>query len=148
NTQGLAAGTDHASPSWSGAAGSGWVSESYTGVTLPAGDYKVSVLNAAGAPAIWNTTTNGDWGTRPGVGGITGRPGAGPGTPHPTSPGQSTYNLGASFTYPLTYSSPANGANYWVDAEVTPLAAGAATGAPVIIAGGSRRVRETWRMVS
>ena len=40
--------------------------------------------------------------------------------PHATSPGQDTYNPGAAFTYPLTYSAPANGANYWVDVEVTP----------------------------
>ena len=41
-------GTDNSSPSWSGAAGSGWVSCAYSGVTLPAGDYKVSVFYGAG----------------------------------------------------------------------------------------------------
>jgi hypothetical protein len=123
NTQALAAGTDNASPSWSGAAGSGWVSQSYTGVTLPAGDYKVSVLNAAGTPAIWNPTTNTYWGASVGVGGITNGPLSAPDTAHATSPGQDTYNLGATFTYPLTYAAGANGANYWVDVEVTPVPA-------------------------
>ena len=127
-TQALVSGTDVTSPSWSGAAGSGWVSVSYTGVTLQAGDYKAAVLNAAGTPAIWNPTTNGYWGTGPGTGGVNNGPVGAPDTAHATAPGQDTYNLGAAFTYPLTYSAPANGANYWVDVEVAPLTAGLASG--------------------
>lgn len=121
NTQGLVAGTDNPSPSWSGSPGSGWVSCSYSGVTLPAGDYKVSVFNGAGTPAIWNPTTNLYWSAGPGSGGITNGPISAPDTSHATAPGQDTYNLGASFTYPLTFAPAANGANYWVDAEVTPV---------------------------
>lgn len=121
-TTSLVSGTDNASPSWSGAAGSGWVSCAYAGVTLPAGDYKVAVLNAAGTPAIWNPTTNSYWGGGgPGVGGITNGPLSAPDTAHATSPGQDTYNAGSTFTYPLTYSTPASGANYWLDVEVTPV---------------------------
>ena len=144
NTQALVAGTDNPSPSWSGAAGSGWVSCSYTGVTLPAGDYKVAVLNAAGSPAIWNPTTNAYWGTGTGVGGITNGPLSAPDTTHATSPGQDTFNSGATFTYPLTYSSPANGANYWIDLEVVPggapvsANAGLATGTGAAGAAGRR----------
>ena len=41
------------SPSWSGAAASGWVSCSFSGVTLPAGKYKVSVYNSAATPGDW-----------------------------------------------------------------------------------------------
>lgn len=126
-TQALVAGTDNSSPSWSGAAGSGWISVSYSGVTLPAGDYKVAVLNAAGTPSIWNTTTNTYWGASVGVGGITNGPISAPDTTHATSPGQDTYNLGAAFVYPLTYAAGANGANYWVDAEVTPVVTGPPT---------------------
>ena len=44
SSQSVVSGTDNTSPSWSGAAGSGWVSCAYSGVTLPAGDYKVAVL--------------------------------------------------------------------------------------------------------
>lgn len=127
-TQSLVAGTDNQAPSWSGAAGSGWVSVSYSGVTLPAGDYKVSVLNAAGVPAVWNATTNTYWGASVGVGGITAGPLSAPDTAHATSPGQDTYNLGAGYVYPLTYAAAANGANYWVDVEVTPAAVPAGGG--------------------
>src|SRR6185437_8024142 len=133
-TQALVSGTDNAAPSWSGAAGSGWVSVPYSGVTLPAGDYKVAVVNAAGTPAIWNPTTDSYWGATVGVGGIANGPLSAPDTTHATSPGQDTYNAGAAFTYPLTYSAPANGANYWVDVEVTPVPATA--GAAAITAAG------------
>lgn len=43
-----------ASPSWSGAAGSGWVSASFAGgVTLPAGSYIVSVFDSSGTAGSW-----------------------------------------------------------------------------------------------
>ena len=47
-TQSEVAGTDNSAPAWSGAAGSGWVSCAYSGVTLPPGDYKVAVYSGAG----------------------------------------------------------------------------------------------------
>ena len=47
-TQAVVPGTDNTSPSWSGTAGSGWVACAYSGVTLPAGDYKVSVYYGGG----------------------------------------------------------------------------------------------------
>jgi hypothetical protein len=43
SSQTIVAGTDNESPAWSGAAGSGWVACDYTGVTLPAGDYKATI---------------------------------------------------------------------------------------------------------
>lgn len=131
-SQTLVAGTDNASPSWSGAAGSGWVSVNYGSVTLPAGDYKVAVVNSAATPAIWNSTTNAYWGTGVGVGGVANGPLAAPDTSHATAPGQDTYNQAAAFTYPLTFAGGAGvaGANYWVDAEVTPVAAAVAVPAP------------------
>ena len=139
-TQALVAGTDNASPSWSGAAGSGWVSVSYAGITLLAGNYKVAVLNAAGTPAIWNPTTNFYWGIGVGAGGISNGPLSAPDTSHATSPGQDTYNLGSLFIYPLTYAPGAAGANYWVDVEVTPVStqaqAGLATGSGMVPSGG------------
>ena len=49
NSQQVVAGTDNTSPSWSGPAGSGWVACAYSGVILPAGDYKVAVHYGGGA---------------------------------------------------------------------------------------------------
>lgn len=115
-SQDVAPGTANTSPSWSGAAGSGWVSCSYSGVTLPAADYKVAVFNAAGAP--WYQANSNYW-TSGGTGasGITSGPVTAPGTGTASSPGQSTFHMG-SWTYPQSYSG--NGENFWVDVEVTP----------------------------
>lgn len=41
------------SPSWSGAAASGWVSTSFSGVTLGTGRYYVTVYNGAATPDSW-----------------------------------------------------------------------------------------------
>lgn len=117
-TQAVVAGTDNTSPSWSGAAGSGWVACAYTGVTLPAGDYKVAVFYGGGVE--WYQATTGYWGSGgPGSAGITAGPVTAPATANATSPGQSTYNPG-SWAYPQSYAPSGNGENFWVDAEVTP----------------------------
>jgi len=47
-TQQLVAATDKSSPAWSGATGSGWVACAYEGVTLPQGNYKVTVYSDGG----------------------------------------------------------------------------------------------------
>ena len=119
-TQTLVPGTDNSSPVWSGPAGSGWVSCIYVNAILLPGDYKVSVFNAAAVPAYWSNASLNYWASGQGANGITNGPLYAPNTSNATSPGQSTYNLGNTFTYPDTYSGAANGANYWVDAEVTP----------------------------
>jgi Domain of unknown function (DUF4082) len=117
-TQSVVSGTDNTSPAWSGVAGSGWVSCAYSGVALPAGDYKVAVFYGGGSS--WYQATSGYWGTGgPGAGGITAGPVTAPGTAAATSPGQSTYHAG-SWAYPQTYVSAGNGENYWLDVEVTP----------------------------
>jgi len=123
SSQTLVSGTDNPSPSWSGAAGSGWVSCSYSGVTLQAGDYKVSVFNGASTVDIWSSTTYPYW-SSPGFGanGITSGPLSAPNDADATSPGQSTYHQGESFAYPDTYATGADSATYWVDVEVTPSA--------------------------
>ena len=114
----MVSGTDNTAPSWSGAAGSGWVSCAYSGVTLPAGDYKVSVFYAGGSQ--WYQATVSYWGGGgPGSNGITSGPVTAPSLSAATSPGQSTYNYG-SWAYPHTYASGASGENNWVDVEVTP----------------------------
>ena len=117
-SQTVVSGTDSTTPSWSGAAGSGWVSCAYSGVTLPAGDYKVAVFNGGGSE--WYLAATGYWGSG-GVGasGITVGPVTAPGTSAATSPGQGTYNEG-SWAYPQTYAASGSGENYWIDVEVKP----------------------------
>ncbi len=117
SSQSVVSGTDNTSPSWSAAAGSGWVSCAVSGVTLPAGDYKVAVFHEAGT--VWYQATGGYWGSGIGANGITAGPITAPGVSSATSPGQSTYN-GGSWGYPDSFASDANGENYWIDVEVTP----------------------------
>ncbi len=42
------------SPTWSGAAASGWISCSFSGVILSAGRYRVAVYNGAATPDAWS----------------------------------------------------------------------------------------------
>jgi hypothetical protein len=86
----------------------------YSGVTLPAGDYRVAVYYGGGSP--WYQATVGYWSSGPGADGITSGPLTAPG-PGAASPGQSTYNKG-SWAYPA--STAGNGENNWIDLEVTP----------------------------
>jgi hypothetical protein len=117
-SQAVVSGTDNTSPSWSGAAGSGWVACAYSGVTLPAGDYKVSVFSGGGS--TWFLVTIGYWNDNgPGANGITMGPLSAPNVSNATSPGQATFNQG-SWAYPGTYGSGGDGENFWVDVEVTP----------------------------
>lgn len=126
-TKAVVAGTNNTSPSWSGAAGSGWVSCAYTGVTLPAGDYKVSVYYVGGQR--FYTEDVDYFGTGAGSAGITAGPLSSPnvasGAPcisnslGTTVTGNSTYQDGA-FAYPYTFDTKDNGENRWIDVEVTP----------------------------
>jgi Domain of unknown function (DUF4082) len=116
-SQSEVSGTDNSSPAWSGPAGSGWVSCAYHGVTLPAGDYKVSVFYGGGSQ--WYQATTSYWHSGPGGSGITAGPLTAPGLSKATSPGQSTYNYG-SWAYPNTFASAGDGECNWVDVEVTP----------------------------
>jgi hypothetical protein len=129
STQTMVSGTLSTSPSWSGAAGSGWVSCSYTGITLPAGDYKTSVWNASasGTGTGWNQYTIDYFTTLAGASGITNGPITVPNVSSATSPGQSTYATSTTtFLYPDTYVAT-EGQSYWVDVEVTPSAGTSAT---------------------
>ena len=117
-SQTVISGTDNTSPSWSGSVGSGWVKCDYSGVTLPAGDYKVAVFY--GGQAKWFNFTTGYWASGgPGTSGISSGPLTAPGLSGATGPGQSTYNE-VTWGYPQTYGTAGNGENYWVDVEVTP----------------------------
>ena len=113
------------SPSWSGIAGSGWVSAPLSG-TLSAGvSYKVAVCNGAASPAIWNQFTANYWSTGFGANGLTSGPITAPDNASADSPGQDTYNAGATLTYPATNVGPYT---YWLDIEVTPQAITPSTG--------------------
>lgn len=123
-----------------------WVYTQLPGtVTLPAGDYKVSVYNSNGSPNGWSAKRLGYWQANnqspagvyqtqpPGAAGITNGPIAAPTTPAAsaatdfingsiTEPGQSTFQTGPPNQYPNIYvGTPSNlFQNYWVDIEVTP----------------------------
>lgn len=114
----------NSSPSWSGAAGSGWVKAALSGSLAASTNYKVCVCNGAGSPAQWNyyvadwwEATSGGFGT----GGLTAGPLSFPDNGSATSPGQGSYNPGATLTYPATNVGPYD---YGVDIEVTPATAG------------------------
>lgn len=133
------------SPSWSGAAASGWVRASVPGTpVLAAGKYKVCVFNGAATPDVWSAKDNisGYWLTGEGSAGITNGPltapnvagsslaykylSTGGGNTPPFSDGLGTTELGqCTFAqtgpqYPYLYVD-AQGQNYWIDVEVTPL---------------------------
>ena len=107
---------DNTSPSWSGAAGSGWVQCAMPG-SIPAGSYKASVYYGGGAE--WFVAQVGYWTTGAGAGGI------GPNGPISApneaggSPGQGSYLT--SDGYPSTDGA---GEMYWVDWLVTPATSG------------------------
>ena len=124
-TQQVFSDTDNSAPSWSAAAGSGWVACSYSGVTLPAGDYKVTVYTPGGSANFYQETEE-YWGTGAGENGIVSGRLTAPNISHATAPGQTTYRHGA-FAYPDTYDSEFHGQNRWVDVEVTPFFATSST---------------------
>ena len=67
-------GQSNSSPSWSGAAGSGWMSAPLSGSLNASTKYKVVVLNGAGSPAIWNAAIANYWSTGFGASGLTAGP--------------------------------------------------------------------------
>ena len=127
----------------------GWVRCTFTGVTLPAGKYRVSVYNGAASPDAWSAkalyyfgSTSGY--TGPGSAGLTFGPVYAPGlqaasdayiydpnggsnNPPFTSgsgsrePGQATFAMGPPDQYPDLYVDGL-AQNYWIDIEVTPTA--------------------------
>ena len=123
DTRQVVAGTQNNSPSWSGTAGSGWIASAYSGVTLPAGDYKATVFTTGSSDNFYQETED-YWGTGGGANGIVSGPLTAPNTADATAPGQATYYHGG-FAYPDTYDTEFNGQNRWVDVEVTPVSASA-----------------------
>lgn len=124
-THAVVAGTDNLSPSWSGGAGSGWVSCDYSssGVTLqPGANYKASTFTADNTD-IWFAATANFWGGG-GLwsGGIANGPLLLPGNSAATAPGQDSWNQGTTWTYPATSTNPEYDG---VDVEVAPVTSGA-----------------------
>ena len=117
-TRQVVSSTQNNSPSWSGEAGSGWVASAYSGVTLPAGDYKVTVYTPGGSDNFYQETED-YWGTGAGAHGIVSGPLTAPNTADAAAPGQTSYHHGG-FAYPDTYDNEFDGQNRWVDVEVTP----------------------------
>lgn len=140
------AGTDNASPSWSGAAGSGWISVDYSGlsVTIPAGTYIVAYFNGSGVKCYFDTPNFFFAGTDPKGGGTVGGPGwngisrgggvltspnvaNGPSLVYDDSsgihPGQCCYQPGnTAWQYPSEFEASADwGETRWADLEVIPL---------------------------
>jgi hypothetical protein len=120
---------ENASPSWSGGAGSGWISCAISGLVLPAGQYKVAIYNGAAVPAPWSAKQLRYWDIGPGQHGITNGPLAAPSLADASTatiyqgsgqePGQCTFAVGPPDQYPDLYVDGL-AQNYWVDAEVTP----------------------------
>jgi hypothetical protein len=120
---------ENASPSWSGGAGSGWISCAVSGLVLPAGQYKVAVYNGAAVPAPWSAKQLRYWDIGPGQHGITNGPLAAPSLADASmatiyqgsgqEPGQCTFAVGPPDQYPDLYVDGL-AQNYWVDVEVTP----------------------------
>ncbi len=121
-TQAEVAGTDNSSPSWSGAAGSGWVNCSYSGVVLPAGKYKTCVYSGSGQKFYQEDVDY--FGSGPGAVNIVNGPLTCPSNSNAASPGNSTYQDGP-FSYPDTFDNKDDGENRWVDVEVTPVSGSA-----------------------
>lgn len=140
-----------ASPSWSGAAASGWVKASFPGgTTLAAGSYKVAVYNGAATPDSWSPkdAATDYWQTGEAGSGITWGPLAAPnlsgasqayaytpggGANSPpfsdgtgsTVAGQPTFAIGPPSQFPYLWAGVGTGStqtqNYWVDLEATPV---------------------------
>jgi hypothetical protein len=118
-TQELVPGTYIASPGWSGAPGGGWVSCQYSGLTLPAGSYRVAVCSGDTSES-WNYASLGYFTTGAGSAGIAVGPLAAPGAAAMAGgTGQGSYDQGSALAWPGSYYSGSGGGPcYWVDIEV------------------------------
>lgn len=101
-------------PTWSGLAGSGWISTTLSG-SLPAGSYKAAVFQ--GANVVWNAAVANYTSTGFGGGGLVAGPMTAPNNATAAAPGQASYNTSTGgIAYPNTNIGPFH---YGVDWEVT-----------------------------
>lgn len=118
-TQQIVAGTQNMAPSWSGPAGSGWVSCAYSDVTLPVGDYLTSVYYSGGQKFyIEQNDYFGAGGPASAAGIVTG-PLTSPNVANATPPGNTRYQIGG-LLFPDSFDDDDDGETRWVDVEVTP----------------------------
>lgn len=128
STQALVAGTN-LTASWSGAAASGWVANSYASadIVLPAGNYIATVYYGGGD--IFYMESRGYFGSfegdaGPATTGMVNGPLSSPSNADAFNPpgGNSCYFVGGSTpTYPDSWDHNDGGENRWVDMEVTPV---------------------------
>jgi len=128
--QSIVAGTHLTSPTWSGAAGSGWVQADYPApVAVPPGDYKISIANLNPSPGVFNATTGNYFINGFGTSDIVSGPITCLSLAHATAPGQCTYQdtTGSpALIYPDLYVD-GQGQNYWLDTVVTEAPASSTT---------------------
>ncbi len=132
------------SPSWSGEAGSGWISCSFRDQVLPAGKYRVAVYNGAARPVSWSAKDLNYWDTGSGRNGITNGPISAPALAKASpaniyqqsgqEPGQCVFAVGPPNQYPNEYVDGI-AQNYWVDMEITPVSGTPVHGHPASSAG-------------
>ena len=105
----------------------------YSGVTLTPGRYQTCVWSAGGNAFFAEERSYFENGGPASASGIVNGPLTSPNVAMATSPGNSTYQLGASFPYPATFDSSDFGENRWVDVEVTPAAGPPSAGSGTIL---------------
>jgi hypothetical protein len=115
-TSSLVAGTHQTSPSWSGAAGSGWVLASYGGsVSLVPGTKYVTSVFASSGGLNWFYDISGYWTSGAGAGGITNGPLSAPGSAAAVN-GQAVFVNAGVFAFP---DETVSGFDFGVDVLVT-----------------------------
>ena len=103
-------------PSWSGAAASGWVRSSFASPpSLTSGTNYKAVVFKANAGDNWYSETDNYWSSGAGSGGITNGPLSAPNNAG-ADVGQDSFQVAGTLSYPA---STFSAANYWVDPEVT-----------------------------
>jgi hypothetical protein len=122
-TRQIVPGTENLSASWSGPAGSGWVSSAYSGVTLPAGDYVTAVYYAGGDRFYIEQNKYFGGGGPASAAGIVAGPLTAPNVTNASPPGNSRYHLGG-IAFPDSFDDDDDGETRWVDVEVTPAGSG------------------------
>lgn len=128
-TREIISGTHNTSPSWSGAAGSGWVQAGYgTAPLLAAGDYVLTIFSDVAQ--VFNATTLDYYTTGFGASGLTAGPVTVPDAAS-ASLGQNTYEdttgTTGAIAFPDLYVA-GQGQNYWLDAVFTPAVSFSGTG--------------------
>ncbi len=124
----------HSEPAtWSGAAGSGWVSASFSSppALSTSANYKACVFQ--GASSNWYSATAHYWDSGAGSGGITSGPLTAPNNAG-TDVGQDSFSNEGALSYP---DGSFNAGNYWVDPQVTTASAPSTGSAYVAFMGSS-----------